>query len=379
MRIEPVKIYTGTVKNINSAVHKGVSSPIRKSIAPLMSAAAASAIMASRAIQTSEISVADIESKMQKMGFTKNEYDELSIEKLSEKQEHELKEKYGMYSDNVKWNYQFAQLEKSDLEKFKKFIDIDKPTGHRLYKNNFETLTTTYLTLKSNRELDSFMSACKENKDYFKLVAATIEAPKNKESLNSIYLWKGNSHKGIAKEATLKLRGLASENGAETDKYINTLSNYISKHTVPETISLYRKDGMEVLKNVKLANGQTINLAKIMDKVSENPDEFNKFREYILDNKITATQPCFMATSISKDVVKNFKGVEGPDKKDANIVWNFKVKPNTKGVFIEGLNAANNSASEKEVLLQKGSQIQIQDVKYNKYHNIWEFDATVSN
>lgn len=379
MRIEPAKFYCRTSNIVKKTAPKAVSSPIKNT--GLMSCAAAAAIIAANSVKPiqKEITVSDIELKLKNMGFVKDEYDDLSIPKLSAEQENKINQKYGKSADSIKVKYKYAQLEKEDLTNFKKFIDIDKNIGQKLYNDNFENLTTIFLILKGNRQLKEFISLCDSNKDYFKLLSNIIETPLDKDTMNSISAWKGNSNIGIAKEATHALRYNIKNPSKDAEKFINDLSCYINKQNVPESIPLYRKEGLEVLKSVKTSNGENINLAKMMDNVANNPEEFDKFREFILDNEITTTQPCFMATSISKDLVKTFSGVEGPDKKPANVIWNFHVAPNTKGVYIEALNSSGSGFAEKEVLVQKNTQIKIQDVKYNKYKDIWEFDAQISN
>ena len=55
----------------------------------------------------------------------------------------------------------------------------------------------------------------------------------------------------------------------------------------------------------------------------------------------------------------------------------MKTKPNTKGAFLEQLPGRDYLAHEKEVLLQKGSDLRISDVKFE--NGYWTVVGEVAN
>ena len=57
------------------------------------------------------------------------------------------------------------------------------------------------------------------------------------------------------------------------------------------------------------------------------------------------------------------------------ILWYLDIPKGTKGSMIECYNVER--ASEAELLLQRGSNLRIDDARYNKDKHIWELWATV--
>lgn len=380
VRIEPVKIFNN--RSIPKAVKKTVSNPmLKKSL--LVSSAGASAIAAAAMIKTSPkgISTEDIENKLKEKGYRKNEYDYYQLPEVSEEKAARIKEKYGkVYGDNMIWKYK-NDFEPGDIEKLKNFLNIDKKMGEKMLNKHFDNLMDTYLTLTARPDFNLGMKL-RENKELYTLITNIITTDFDKNSLESVYNWKGKSHVSVAGDAQNFLRGCNKTISKDAKEFTENLSKAIDTQKLPESITLYRREGMEVLKSIMAHSDRKLNLSLIMQEISkmEHPeDELKKLKEFIADNEITAVQPSFMATSVDKDLVNHFEGPKGPDGGDKNIIWTFNVAPNTKGLYIEALNASGLAFYEQEVLLQKGTKITLEDIDYNKMNGMWKIKARVSN
>ena len=93
-----------------------------------------------------------------------------------------------------------------------------------------------------------------------------------------------------------------------------------------------------------------------------------------MNNEIVAKQPSFMSTTMDKKVAYEYY-VE--PQKGANVLFELTTKPNTKGVFVEQLTKRNNLSFEREVLLQRNSELKLKDVNFK--NGFWTVSAEVSN
>lgn len=388
MRVDKIKLHskylqTGIIaKRIKSKV---VSNPTVQTA--VISTAAASAIAAVSLVKPFEISEKIVKEKLTQKGYQKNSEGNLCILRLSDEQKNKIYQRYGdKYTQSLVWKIENEELEPKDLKNFTDFINIDKKLGKEMFDKHFDNLYNTYLILKSQNRFGNINEKFKNNKDIYKLVYNIVTADFDKELVDNINKWKGKSNIGDAGTAQELLRENFGHYGARlpesAQNFTNKMSKIIDTQTLPETITLYRREGMEVLKDVKLADGKHVNLAQMMKEVAneKNPDEkLKQLKEFILDNEISTIQPAFMSTSIDKDLMTSFRGPQGHDGGEPNVIWTFNVMPKTKGLYIEGLNASNTASSEQEVLLQKGSKIELENIEYNKYHDLWKINAKVSN
>ena len=83
-----------------------------------------------------------------------------------------------------------------------------------------------------------------------------------------------------------------------------------------------------------------------------------------------------MSTPLDENVADGFASQYSEEDK---VIWEFTLKPNTKGIFIEGLNMFGIYADEEEVLLQKNSKITLTDIDFNSDNGVWYIKAKVSN
>ena len=344
-----------------------VSAPINIGTG-LMSAAVASAIAARTIVNHSqkEITTEDIEKKLLKFGYEKNEQRNCYVRKSFTDKEREpyLKEN-GKYVDIVLSN--ITKLSQDKIAEFKNFIDIDKKIGHDMYNNHFDKLVSTFCVLNFNNKLSTV-----KDKNLYKMVANIVTNDISTESVKSIFDYKGKAYEGgVATQAQKYLRGKTDSATDEVKAFINNVSACLDTQKIPAGTKLYRGERFGVLSNVKLQNGQSADLGQMMKIASEskNYDEIQKVKEFIQDNEITANQSGFMSTSITSDA--------GFDR-DGWIFWELETEPDTKGMYIDGLSTSFYTFQD-EVLLQKNSKIKIQSAEYDSNKNIWKLKANVSN
>lgn len=363
------------IKNINYNFHKPikhniakVSNPI-KNDTPFMSVETAAAIFAASMVKPA-ITKKDIEDKLLQHGFEKLENDEYKKDISAEKEE-ELRGKMSFFVKNYK-KYFDKPLQQYTIEWFRDFLNIDSNVGHKLLDKNFDNTLLTFLILGNNCRLKTFETKCEEDKNYFGLIE-NIAKSDMENNLYSFAAYKMDSDSAMNMELRKKAKNPDYEIQAYLKKDIDNISNYIDKQIIKNPIKLYRSEGYEILDNVQTDDGKVVNLSEMMLKAKENDDAeiVNQIREFVLDNKVTAIQDGFMSTSISKE--------RGTDFFKNGIAWEITTAPNTKGVFVEGLNISAMYPSEDEVLLQKGTKLLINDIQYDKDEKRWTVFATASN
>jgi hypothetical protein len=373
MKINPISIKP---TNIKTRFHtKCYQNPIAQSH-DLMSKTAALAITSNVIIDKNEIKISDIKKKLFDFGYKENN-DKLQKTVSSEEYD-KLKEKYGKYSDNIKTLYN-EPIDNNMVNEFKSFIN--NKDGKELFKTHFNEIFTSFLILQKNPKT---YKTCKKDKNIFKMIENIAKADFNSDEINTIYDWKGKSGQGLANAVQNTLRGhfkvAYSPIFDKITEYKENLSSIIDKQTLPEDIKLYRREGYEIFNNLKMNNEKT-SLSSLMEEASfsENKEAINKIKEFILDNKIEVIQPAFMATSTDCEFTKDFIGVDGIDQTDKGILWILSPQKNTKGMFIEAINASGYANRENEVLLQKNSTMQIDAADYDFKNNLWIIKAKVSN
>lgn len=368
MKITPVKnINYKNIKPIKQNISK-VSIPIKYDT-PFMSVETAAAIFASTMVKPA-VTKQDVEDKLIQHGFEKDENNEFKKDISAEKEE-ELRGKMSFFVKNYK-KYFDKPLQQDTIEWFRDFLNIDSNVGHKLLDKNFDNTLLTYMILGFNCRLKSFMRKCEEDKNYFALIE-NIANSDMESNLYSFAAYKMDSSSDINNELRKKAKNPDYEISSHLKKDIDNISTYIDTQTIKKPIKLYRSEGYEILDNVQTDDGKVVNLSEMMleAKENENDEQINKIREFVLDNKVTAIQDGFMSTSINKE--------RGTDFFKNGIAWEITTAPNTKGVFVEGLNISAMYPSEDEVLLQKGTKLLINDIQYDKDEKRWTVFATASN
>lgn len=304
-------------------------------------------------------------------GFIKNKKGIFKKE-LSDTQRENFKSRYGEDAEYVEKIYD-KKTNNVDLALFKDFLALGKEKSQNLLKNNFDDLFVIFSTLRRTSNYKIFRNNLEQNPKNFELITNVINNEPNKETIESVNNYKNYNYYDINKA----LRNLAKNPytlvDKETENDIKNISAYIDTQNIKEPVKTYRFEGLNVLTNVKLKNGETVDLAEMLKCAKSKKDKL-KVREFVLDNELTAVQDGFLSASLN-----NMASKESYFYHKNGIKWNLTTKPNTKGLFIEAVNASRFNAYENEVLFQKGSNITIKDINYNKDLKMWEIDGEVSN
>ncbi|MBR1754649.1 hypothetical protein IJ732_07430 [bacterium] len=290
-----------------------------------------------------------------------------------------LNKQYG-FMGGIFFKKIFSQTVTNDtIKDFGYFVNSGKEAGKRLLETSFGTLFGTYMILKNSRCSDDFATKSTQNKDTFKLIENLAQNEIDKKTFKSISKYKGKACTGTGFEIQDALRKHPHKISKRLQKHIDNISNYIDKQIVPESLKLYRGEGCHTnLINAKVKNGEKINLGHMMFLAANSNDdnEILKMKEFVLDNEITVKMPAFTSTSLTENIALDFKDNYIFNDK---VVWKLDVAPNTKGTFVEGLYTNGHFKEQNEVLLQKGSQIKIKDLDFDKEEGCWMINGVVSN
>ena len=118
-------------------------------------------------------------------------------------------------------------------------------------------------------------------------------------------------------------------------------------------------------------SGQTID--SVMKRINEMSDietkkmEFLKLKQSVLSNNYVATNDRFMSCTLTIPSGGASSGVS----------WDFNLKKGSNALFLEGINMKG-ERGVWELLVQKGSKIQIKDLTFDPVHNIWNISADVT-
>lgn len=304
-------------------------------------------------------------------GFIKNKKGSFKKD-LSDTQRENLKSQYGENAEYVEKIYDKKNTD-VDLACFKDFLELGKEKSQKLFKTNFDDLFLIFSTLKGTSNYKKFRNNLEQNPSNFGLIENVINNEPNTETIASINNYKKFNYYDINNGC----RKLAKNPDAfvtdDVIKDIKNISAYIDTQNIKEPVKVYRCEGLSVLDNVKLQNGETVDLAQMLQNARSKSAK-QKVREFILDNELTAVQEGFLSASLD-----DTKSKESYFYHKNGIKWNLTSKPNTKGLFVEAVNSQRFNAYENEVLFQKGSNITIKDIHYNKQLKLWEIDGEISN
>ncbi|MBR1753222.1 hypothetical protein IJ732_00145 [bacterium] len=233
----------------------------------------------------------------------------------------------------------------------------------------FERMFLLFNVLSQNsRQYRDANKIYQDNKDYSELFRNLVtKPPKNAATLDAFRHYKGIHCGGI----NGVLRGESNIKDKTINSEIKKISKYLNKQVIKENVKLYRGEGFEVLNKVQLNNGKTIDLEKELEEARFDKKRLQKLNEMFLDNEVIAHQPSFMSTTISKDLCNEF-GHSG-------FYWELTTAPNTKAAYIEPLVINSCMDDEREVLLQKGSNIKIKGVEFDEKYLKWCVKGEVSN
>lgn len=316
-------------------------------------------------------SISRLDKLFEQNGFIKTDRDcfqkELSGAKCAQ-----LTEKFGA-TNAAKYMKAFLKpVTKEERLDFKKFLELNDGCGLKEINKNFDEIFATFRVLVQNSfgRLNEFFESAKKYGGLTESILNIAKNPAKECEIKSFNEYKSAKFYAINNA----LRGNPIFNAGKTKMHIDNIRNYINTQTINSPLKVYRGEGFEVLEKVKLKDGSSVNLAKMMIKARESGDinKINKVKEFILDNEITATQKSFMSASTEKENAHFFS-------KGKNIMWELDVKPKTKAVFVEGINPSGNFSNEREFLFQNGSNLKILNAELDPQSKIWYLKGEVSN
>lgn len=159
-------------------------------------------------------------------------------------------------------------------------------------------------------------------------------------------------------------------NSEEIKSQIKAIEKFLDKQSLKHDMEVYRGEKeLGIFKSIKLGN------TTLKDKLDEfalkletcniTQDEVDKFVDKYLSGK-KVKQERFLSTSIEK---------EAGDMYAKKVLWRIFVPAKTKALMIESYNVER--LSEAELLLQKGSNLLIENAKYDKLKKRWVINASV--
>ena len=154
-------------------------------------------------------------------------------------------------------------------------------------------------------------------------------------------------------------------------EYIERIENFLETQKIKYEVKAYRGEGkFSILDCIKLDNNITLQnkieeFTEGIESGKYSLEQINEFIDkYLLRKNIPQSR--FLSTAIEK---------EAGDRYAKKILWYLDIPKGTKGSMIECYNVER--ASEAELLLQRGSNLRIDDARYNKDRHIWELWAAV--
>lgn len=226
-------------------------------------------------------------------------------------------------------------------------------------------LTTRLKSDWSTQSLDfqkEFQKITDANPAIWDIAADSMIKMPEKEQVRAILNYKSAGFREINKSL------ISGEITPESQKVINAISQAIEPHVISAPITLYRGESLDILKKVKNSDGQTLNLAEILEK-AQKEDNLKETIETLLSKNPEVEQKAFMSTSLSD----KFLGRN-------TVNWILSPEPGTRGLFLETLPVAD-TGQELEVLLQKNAKLKIQEIKPKEHPGgtQWYIKAKVSN
>ena len=167
-------------------------------------------------------------------------------------------------------------------------------------------------------------------------------------------------------------KGISKGTSSPTIKeYIERIENFLETQKIKYDVKAYRGEGnLGVLSAVKLDKDKSLQNAieEFTQGIESGKYSIQQIDEFIEKKLLrkNVKQSRFLSTAIEK---------EAGDRYAQKILWYLDIPKGTKGSMIECYNVER--ASEAELLLQRGSNLRIDDARYNKDKHIWELWATV--
>lgn len=223
-------------------------------------------------------------------------------------------------------------------------------------------LSCAYCILKNDAQFAKFFF---DNPRFLKAYNATGLKLPNED----IKLMMKNFSQTISDEESQALMLYKSEsqkiNTGELPKQSKTIESYLDKQSLDESINVSRGEDYGFVDSVKIGSETLGGILRANQNSSL--EQLKKLIATKLSN-YQIIQNRFMSTSLNPDIVES-------GKFGSKIIWNITLPPKTKAACIDMTLPQNSLAGETEVLVQKNSQLFIQNLEFK--NNKWYIDAIV--
>ena len=153
--------------------------------------------------------------------------------------------------------------------------------------------------------------------------------------------------------------------------YINKIEKFLDDNKTKYDVKAYRGEkSYWALGTIKYDSNRTVQdvIEEFTEGIEEGKYSVNEIDEfvnkYLLGQRVV--QPRFLSTAIEQEAGERYA---------KKILWYLDIPKGTKGSMIECYNVER--ASEAELLLQRNSNLRIDDAQYDKSKHIWKLWATV--
>lgn len=257
-------------------------------------------------------------------------------------------------------------LSLSDISKIKELLNLSNGKYIPLFKENVDDFVYFYKTIQDSGYLHKYGKTLMPL--HLDLLTNVVKSKCSLEAQEALNMYKGSSSVKI-NEALTTPRWKKRYLDSNVKSMIDNMSSYIETQVIKEPTKVYRSEGYEVLKSIKCLKGNRLHatLAEASKRANNGDFELvNRVINEVKNHKFNIIQKRFMSTSMIEDVNIN-----------NNIKWELEVPAGSKGVALDAINVSGLAVGEHELLLQKGSQINITDIDYKA--GVWHLKGIVNN
>lgn len=281
-----------------------------------------------------------------------------------------LKSSFTDISNFKKWRHSVnlsKELSESDLKEIADFMNMHNGRFMNIWKGycsedsipNIEKLALFVRSIKRIDKLNFYKNL--GEKEWENCIDGIIRKPR--EVVRALMEYKLDSRKinnAISNGTNLE----------EVKSQIKAIEKFLDKQSLKHDMEVYRGEGrFDVFNSVVLDKEKNITLKDVLEKFTAEIESKKYSQEDIDDfvfnnmSRKFVTQERFLSTAIEPEATEQYA---------KKVYWAIKIPKKAKASIIESYNVERES--EAELLMQKGSQLLINDAKYdfdNHRWNIW--------